>query len=139
MMAGFLSDRLGPYNIFIAVCYMAGILVLGLWIPATGNAAIIVFSSLFGFASGAYVALAANLIVKISPLKEIGYRTGVLFLFASIGGLTTNPIAGAILQNSGDGSYQGMKIFSGVSLLVGTTLVLGARLYHTGLTLKAKL
>ncbi|KAJ5147251.1 monocarboxylate permease [Penicillium atrosanguineum] len=135
--AGMLSDKVGPYNIFVTVCIFAGILVLGLWIPATGNAAIIVFACLFGFALGAYVSLAAALVVKISPFPEIGYRTGLLFLFSSIGGLTTNPIAGAILAHD-NGSYTGMKVFAGVLLLVGSTSVMATRLYGTGLIFKAK-
>ena len=138
MASGIFADRIGAYNIFVVVCTAAGILVLGLWIPATGNTAIIIFAALFGFASGAYVSLATNLVVKISPFKEIGYRTGILFLFSSIGGLTTNPIAGAILQHSVNGSYRGMKIFAGVFLLVGTLFILGTRLCQTGLKLTAK-
>ncbi|KAE8318165.1 major facilitator superfamily domain-containing protein [Aspergillus transmontanensis] len=134
--AGIFADKIGSYNIFVVVTYIAGILVLALWIPASNNPGTIVFAVVFGFATGAYVALAPGLVVKLSPFAEIGYRTGLLFLFASISGLTTNPIAGAILQHS-DGSYTGMKIFSGVLLIVGSTLVLGVRLRQTGLKVNA--
>ncbi|OGM48615.1 hypothetical protein ABOM_001971 [Aspergillus bombycis] len=112
--AGTFADTIGSYNIFAVVTYIAGILVLALWIPASSNAGTIVFTVLFGFATGA---------------------TGLLFLFASIGGLTANPIAGTILQHSG-GSYTGMKIFSGVLLIVGSTLTIGVRLREKGLKLK---
>ena len=135
--AGFMSDRYGRYNIFIAMCIVAGVLVLALWIPATSNAPIIVFATLFGFASGAYVSLSPALIAQISPLKEVGYRTGLLFLFASVGGLTTSPIAGAILQHA-SGDYTHMKIFSGVMLLGGTAFIMTARLVGTGLKLVVK-
>ena len=135
--AGLFADHFGTYNIFVLVCYLAGILILALWIPAAGNAPIIVFAIVFGFSSGAYVALAAALVVKISPFQQIGYRIGLIFLFASVSGLTTNPIAGAILLHDG-GSYTGMKVFAGVLLLTGTTLVLGARLHQTGWKLIAK-
>ncbi|GAB1210255.1 hypothetical protein APSETT445_009046 [Aspergillus pseudonomiae] len=135
--AGFMSDRYGRYNIFIVMCIVAGVLVLALWIPATSSAPIIVFAILFGFASGAYVSLSPALIAQISPLKEVGYRTGLLFLFASVGGLTTSPIAGAILQNAG-GDYTHMKIFSGVMLLAGTAFIVSARLVGTGLKLMVK-
>lgn len=137
MSAGIFSDKIGHYNILVTACFLAGILVLALWIPATSNAAIIVFACTFGFASGAYVSLAAALVVKISPFPEIGYRTGLLFLCSSFSGLTTNPIAGAILQHDG-GSFTGMKIFSGVFVLAGSVAVLAARVYHTGLDWKAK-
>lgn len=138
MIAGALADTLGAYNIFSFVCYVSGILILALWIPASGNAAVIAFAVIFGFTSGAYASLIANLIVKISPnFKVIGYRTGLAFLFGSIGGLTTNPIAGAILQRD-NGSYTGMKIFSGVFVMAGSTLVFLARLYQTKFKLLAK-
>jgi MFS transporter, MCT family, aspergillic acid transporter len=137
MLAGISSDKVGHYNVLISACVLAGILVLALWIPAARNAAIVVFACTFWFASGAYVSLANALVVKISPFPEVGYRTGLLFLFSSFGGLTTNPIAGAILQHEG-GSYTGMKVFAGVFLLAGSMAVVAARLHHTGLVLKAK-
>ncbi|KAF5858579.1 hypothetical protein ETB97_004264 [Aspergillus alliaceus] len=113
LSAGIFADKIGSYNIFVVVSYIAGIVVLALWIPAMSNAGNTVFAILFRFAISAYVvALAPGLVVKLSPFAEIGYRTGLLFLFASIGGLTTNPIAGAIWQHS-NGSYTGMKVFSG--------------------------
>lgn len=135
--AGIVADHLGVYNVFIAACYMGGILILALWIPAASTAATLAFAVLFGFFSGAYVALAAALIVKISPFPQIGYRIGLMFLMASLGGLTTNPIAGAILSHN-NGSYIGMKIFSGVLFLAGTVFITAARIRQTGWTLAAK-
>jgi MFS family permease len=120
----------------VIVCYTTGILVLALWIPATSNAAIIAFAVFFGFFSGAYVSLSPALVAQISPIKEIGFRTGLLFFISSVGGLTTGPIAGAILSNTG--SFLGMKIFSGVVCLAGTTVILAARFYETGPKLMAK-
>lgn len=137
MGAGAFSDKVGPYNIFVVVCSITGILVLALWIPATSNAGSIVFGILFGITSGAYFSLSAALVAKIAPLREIGYWTGVLFLFASIGGLTTNPIAGAILQHD-HGSYVGMKAYSGVFLLAGSVFVLMTRVRQTGWVLRVK-
>ncbi|KAF5866928.1 hypothetical protein ETB97_008734 [Aspergillus alliaceus] len=137
LSAGFMSDKYGRYNIFIVMCILAGVLVLALWIPAASTAPTIVFAIIFGFASGAYVSLSPALIAQISPLKEIGYRTGLLFLFASVGGLTTSPIAGAILQNGG-GDYTHMKIFSGMMLLGGTGFIVAARFVKTGFKLAEK-
>ncbi|RAH65477.1 MCT family MFS transporter [Aspergillus aculeatinus CBS 121060] len=137
MAAGFLSDKVGVYNIFLLVCTITGILILGLWIPATTDAANIAFAVLYGVTSGAYFSLPPALVAKLAPLPEIGYWTGVLYLFSSIGGLTTNPIAGAILAQD-NGSYTGMKIFSGLLLLAGTMLVLVTRIRQTGWVLGAK-
>jgi MFS family permease len=108
---------------------------LGLWIPASSTAARIAFATLFGFFSGAYVALIAALVVQVSPPSEIGFRTGLVFLASSIGGLTTNPISGAILERPI--GWLGPKIFAGVFCIAGTTFVLAARIHKTGWKLRA--
>jgi MFS transporter, MCT family, aspergillic acid transporter len=135
--AGILADKVGRYNVFVVVCYTTSILILALWIPATNNAATIVFAGFFGFTSGAYVSLLPALVAQISPPREIGFRTGLLFLFCSLGGLTTSPIAGAILARE-NGDYLGMKIFAGVMVLIGTTGVLFAKLAQSGWKLMAR-
>jgi hypothetical protein len=84
---------------------------------------------LFGFFSGAYVSLITPLVMQVSPMAEIGLRTGIVLFVTAIGGLTTNPINGAILGDVGD---FGLKVFSGVFCLVGTTFVLIARIRQTG-------
>ena len=137
LLAGVLSDRVGTYNVLMIACYLAGIFCLALWIPAANTAAVIAFTILFGMTSGAYIALSAALVVRISAIKEIGYRTGLLFFVGSFSGLTASPIAGAILQREG-GSYTGMQIFSGATLLVGSTFILVVRIYKTGPVLRAK-
>ncbi|KAK5989518.1 MFS transporter asaE [Cladobotryum mycophilum] len=124
--SGFAGDKFGRYNVFIVVCYFSGIWVLALWIPAATTAARIAFSALFGFFSGAYVALIAALVV--------GFRTGIVFFASSFGGLTTNPINGSILSSSG---WLGPKIFAGVFCITGTCFILAARIHKTGWKLMA--
>jgi MFS family permease len=87
---------------------------------------------LFGIFSGAYISLMAALVAQISPLEEVGYRNGLTFLFSSVGGLTTSPIAGAILE--GPSGWAGLKIFAGVFMLAGTSSILAARIARVGLT-----
>lgn len=122
---------MGRFNTYIVVCYLSGIMVLALWLPATSNGEIIVFASIFGITSGAYVSLSLALIVQVSPSKEFGYRMGLLFFFACFPGLTTNPIAGAILEQNHN-SFVGVQIYSGVMWIAGTTLVVAARFWNTG-------
>lgn len=130
LFSGFLGDKLGRYNIFIVVCYLSGIWILALWLTDTSSAALIAFSALVGFFSGAYVSLITPLLMQISPMAEIGFRTGMALFLISLGGLTTNPVNGAIIDSSG--GWSGLKIFSGVLCLAGTTFVLGARIMQTG-------
>ncbi|KAE9363191.1 MFS general substrate transporter [Stipitochalara longipes BDJ] len=133
--SGFTADKLGKYNVFIFCCYMSGIVTLTLWIAGNGQGATIAYAVLFGFFSGAYVSLIGGVVAQISAPREIGYRTGLVFLVASIPSLTSNPIAGAILAQTG--SWVNVKVFSGVFILAGTTLVMGTRIAHAGWKLTA--
>ncbi|KAK7422985.1 hypothetical protein QQX98_001275 [Neonectria punicea] len=130
LFAGFLSDKIGRFNVFIVVCYMSGAWTLALWLPDTSDAALIAFAVLFGFFWGAYVSLITPLVMQISPMAEIGFRTGIVLFVSAIGGLTANPINGAMLESAG--GWTGLKVFSGVFCLVGTTFVLVARIKRTG-------
>ena len=115
-------------------CYGAGIFIMALWIPGSGNdAATVAFSVMFGLFSGAYIALMGALVARISPLEEVGYRNGISTLFGSVGGLVTAPIAGKILD--GPGGPTGLKAFAGAFMLAGTTGVLAARFSKTGFKL----
>jgi MFS family permease len=133
--SGWISDKLGKYNTFVASCYMSGILIIAMWIPAKSTGLIVAFAVLFGIFSGAYISLMAALVSQISPIDELGYRNGLVFFGGAIGGLVTSPIAGAILE--GPGSWVGLKVFAGVMMLGGTTAVLATRLLKTGPKLNA--
>jgi MFS family permease len=130
LFAGFQGDKVGRFNIFIGVCYLSAIWILALWIPSSTDTAVVAFAILFGFSSGAYISLVAPLTMQVSPLPEIGFRTGIVFFVSSIGGLTTNPINGALID--GPSGYTGIKIFPGVFSLVGTTLIVALRIRRTG-------
>jgi MFS family permease len=114
-----------------------GVLILALWIPAASSAAVIVFAVLFGFFSGAYASLGPALVAQISPIQDIGIRTGLFFAVSSIAGLVSGPVAGAILSNW-DVGFLGVKIFAGVLCLAGAIFVLWARIHKTGFKLMDK-
>lgn len=128
-----LADLFGKYNIFIVAAFATGLSTLALWLPSgvKTDAAHIAYSVVYGLFSGAYVALIAGLVAQISPMKEIGFRTGLVFFVNSIGALTTSPIAGAILDMEG-GGWTGVKVFSGVLCMAGTSFVVVARIYKAG-------
>lgn len=134
LSAGFSGDRVGSYNIFIIVCYLSAIWILGLWLPDSSNAALIAFAILFGFCSGAYVSLMVPLVIAVSPMQEIGFRVGIFTFVAAIGGLVTNPIAGAMIPDG----WSNVKIFAGVLCVAGPTFALITRVHVTGLKLFAR-
>lgn len=115
---------------FILACTLSGIAEFAVWIPATKPSIAIGFSIFFGFASGAFISLSGALPVSVSPLPELGYRLGVVFLAIAIPSLTLGPIGGAILQSSANG-WLGVKVFGGVMALAGCAIVLVSRLLYT--------
>ncbi|KAH9217959.1 major facilitator superfamily transporter [Leptodontidium sp. 2 PMI_412] len=132
LLTGFLADKIGKYNVFTVAALATGITTLALWLPSGRNdGAHIAYAVLYGFFSGAYVSLIAGLVAQVSPMKEIGFRTGIVFFVNSIGALTTSPIAGAILEKE-NGGWTGVKVFSGVFCIAGTAFVFAARVYKVG-------
>jgi len=135
LLSGLLADKAGKYNVFVVATGTAGVFTLAFWIPAAGDSPIIAYAVIFGFFSGAYVSLIGALVAQISPLPEIGYRTGLVFLVCSVSGLIANPIAGQILDNTSS-HWTGLKAFAGAMLLGGTAILIACRLSHTGFHLK---
>ncbi|TDZ40373.1 MFS transporter asaE [Colletotrichum spinosum] len=126
-----LADKVGHFNMMITMSFLTMILILAVWLPATGNAADIAFAVLFGIASGAGIGLTPVLVAHISPIQDIGVRTGSAYAVASIAALTGSPIGGAIISSS-RGSFQNTKIFGGVCCGVGVILFIAARVALVG-------
>jgi MFS family permease len=135
ILPGIIADRFGRFNVMIVTTAFSAILVLALWLPSKANAPIIVFASLYGFSSGAFVSLGPPLIAQISPIREIGVRSGTFFLFVSIGGLTGSPIGGALISQD-NGNFTSLQIFAGVTMAVGAAGYFASRYVQCGLKMK---
>ncbi|KAK4937662.1 hypothetical protein LTR10_021735 [Elasticomyces elasticus] len=136
-LPGILGDKIGRFNVMIAFCTMTCIFMLAIWIPAKSNAGQLVFAPLFGFSSGAAIGLTPALIAQISPIREIGIRTGAVFAAGAIGALTGSPIGGALISRD-NGGYLYMQLFGGCCCIVGVLFFLAARINIAGLELKKK-
>ncbi|KAL2863151.1 putative MFS monocarboxylate transporter (Mct) [Aspergillus lucknowensis] len=128
---GWLGDRMGNYNAQILMSVFSGTLSLALWIPAKDNALVIVFAALYGFGSGAFVALLPAMIAQISDIKEIGTRTGVEFAIMSVAALVSNPIGGALIRYD-PVDFSRLQIFCGTVLLGGAFFFALARMALAG-------
>lgn len=135
ILPGMLADKFGRFNVMIITCFASAILVLALWIPAHGNAAIIVFSALYGFTSGAYVSMGPSIIAQISDVRQIGVRTGTMFGIVSFAVLVGSPIGGALVTRD-NGGYLCLQIFGGLMMAVGAVLFVVARWLLCGFQLK---
>lgn len=126
-----LSDKLGRFNIMVVMSAFTTIVILALWLPATGNAAIIVFAVLFGIGSGAGIGLTPALCAQISPIRDIGVRTGSAFAISAFATLSGSPIGGRIIGDS-KGDFKWTIVFAGVSCAIGTAFFAATRLGLAG-------
>ncbi|KAG8355322.1 hypothetical protein FVEN_g6739 [Fusarium venenatum] len=120
-LPGYFADRYGVLNVMVVTTSACRVLILGLWLPirSENEAAINAFTTLFGFWSGAAIALAPVCIGQVCEAKDYGKRTGTSFFISSFGALIGIPIAGVILE-SGDSNYQGLIVLVGVTFVITT-------------------
>ena len=132
----FFADKTGPLNILIPCVTSAGLLCL-CWIGINNTPGIIVFAILYGFLSGAFVSLPITTIVTLSPhLGVIGTRMGMCFAIISLGVLARTPIAGAILNFTGE--YTGTQAFAGSAIMLGSSFLIAARISKDGTKIVTK-
>ena len=126
ILPGYLADKFGRFNIAVTMCYVSGIICLAIWLPAQGSAPTFVFAALYGFGSGTFVSIVPALVAAISDIRQIGLRTGCLFMIIAPAALVGNPIGGA-LQVRDNGGFRYVEIFAGVAIIVGTTFMFVSR------------
>ncbi|KAI0629928.1 MFS general substrate transporter [Trametes polyzona] len=122
-----LADVVGRFNIIVPSAFLAGLFTLLLWTFSHTLTTIMIFAAIYGFFSGAFNALIIPCIVQISDMREYGTRIGVLYSIVSFPALCGGPVAGAMLKAEG-GSYLGMIMLSGASMIAGALFLLWARL-----------
>ncbi|KAL1960512.1 hypothetical protein VTO42DRAFT_7811 [Malbranchea cinnamomea] len=129
---GILADRLGRFNVMAMTAVICAICTLALWYKAGSNQdAVIAYTFLFGFWSGAAISLTPVCISQVCRTEDYGKRNGTTFTLVSIGTLTALPIAGAIQESNG-GDYWGLIIFGGVMYLVSSVAFMVARGFAGG-------
>ncbi|KAK9447764.1 major facilitator superfamily domain-containing protein [Limtongia smithiae] len=132
IIPGILADKFGRYNTYIVSAVASCILILALWLPATGHVPIILFSAFYGFFSGTLVSIWPALVADISPLSDLGARIGAVSALVSFASLSGLPIAGAILAHNNN-SYWGVCVFSAICIVSSATVMqLARRIYKGG-------
>jgi hypothetical protein len=66
-----------------------------------------------------------------TDIRTIGVRNGSNFFVISLAALTGNPIAGALVERA-DGVYIYLQVFCGVTMFLGSTFFLMARVVQVG-------
>ncbi|KAF2753018.1 MFS general substrate transporter [Pseudovirgaria hyperparasitica] len=130
ILPAYLGDKFGRFNAMITTTFLCVIFAFALWIPANGTDPIVAFACLYGFSSGAFVAMIPALVAQISDVSEIGVRLGTNMMVVSLAALTGNPISGALIT-ANNGGFLYLQVFCGLTLFVGGCLFIAARASET--------
>lgn len=117
LLVGWLADKFGTFNLMIFNALGAGIVCFALWLPAgPHHNGLIAFVVVFGWFSGAVIAMTLTVIPALAQPKNAGRRYGTAYMIASFAVLTGSPIAGALT----DHNYLGLILFTGCVYIAGS-------------------
>ena len=89
-LPGILADRIGRFNTLLLTNILCLISVLAVWMPASGNmVAIIIFSVVFGFASGSNISLVPVCVGELCPVQSYGRYYTTVYTIVSFGYVPT--------------------------------------------------
>src|SRR2546423_1470371 len=112
---GLIADKIGRFNAMAVTIFLCLVATLGFWLPARDSLAlIIVFSLLFGFASGSGISLTPVCVGQLCKVENYGRYYATCYTFVSFGSLTGIPIAGQLVGACG-GEFWGLIVFAGMS------------------------
>ncbi|KAI0318435.1 MFS general substrate transporter [Amylostereum chailletii] len=117
------SDHFGVFSNYVPACLISSVLLFAM-LATTSIPGIVVFSVLYGFASGAVITLLAPLVATLtSDPSEMGLRIGASFSVVSFAYLVGSPAAGALL-GSGNTHWWRAIIFSAIPVVVGSFMLI---------------
>ncbi|OCH87180.1 MFS general substrate transporter [Obba rivulosa] len=122
-----MADSVGRFALLIPCAFFAGLSSLVFWTFARSLTSLMIYAALYGFFSGAFNALIIPCIAQISDVREIGARIGLLYSIISFPSLLSGPIAGYLLKYD-NGSYVGLITLNGTTVIIGSLLMLCAKL-----------
>uniref|UniRef100_D8PYW6 Major facilitator superfamily (MFS) profile domain-containing protein n=1 Tax=Schizophyllum commune (strain H4-8 / FGSC 9210) TaxID=578458 RepID=D8PYW6_SCHCM len=129
LLPAYLADRAGNFNLLAPAAALTLPSAPGACAPSL--ASIIAFAAIYGFLSGAFISVVTPCVAQISPAGRVGARVGMLYSAISVPSLLAGPIAGALLHRA-DGSYTGMMLYAGITILCGSILIVCARMQTEG-------
>ena len=85
ILPGWLSDKIGQFNVMMMVAASSGILILVFWLPLEyhpSNAGIAVFGGVYGFISGGYISMLTPCVAKLcrGKLQDLGLKMGAFLI-----------------------------------------------------------
>ena len=130
-----LADKLGPFNTAIPIVFLTSASAFA-WLAVTPGPSIIAFCVVYGFFSGAYIALVPVIWANLCPTPQVlGTRMGMMTVPTAAGMLIGTPIAGTLVHGA---DFKRLQIFAGITMAAAGILLLGARVAKVGWDLSVK-
>jgi len=127
--AGLLCDRFGAINTLAPMTAIAAIVAYA-WPFAEDQGSFIAIAIIYGFASGAYVALIAAPIIGMGQAQDAGRRIGMSMGLMAMGALAGPPIAGVLLGATG--GFRAPGYYAGSIVMLASTLMMFTKKVATG-------
>ncbi|KAG0262131.1 hypothetical protein BGZ95_004083 [Linnemannia exigua] len=127
ILIGIAGDRLGAIPV-AAVSFIAAGASCFIWMFSTTHGALIGFSIVYGFFSGAFFTMIASITANIVGLNDLGSGLTIIYLVNTPGNLFTLPIAGRIFENAGN--YKAMIGYNAAMYLAGGVVLFSLLAYH---------
>jgi len=135
LLTGWVVDKyVGPLNGMVPLLFFNGIFAFA-WIAVKSRTGLYIFASLNGLSAGAFQCLFPTTLTSLNKdLSKNGVRLGMAFSIFSFSGLTGPPIGGALIQTNGGGKegYMSAQLGVGLATMLGTSLMVAARVYKAG-------
>ena len=126
-LPAYYSDFIGAFNTCLMSVVLSIVACLCVWLPlGHTSAGIIVFSVLFGIASGTSIAIAPVCIGRMCKTQEYGRYYATTYTVVSFACLIGIPIAGSIIQAS-DGTYTALIIFVSAIYVASAAFLIWAK------------
>lgn len=133
LLPGYLTDKLGSFNVTLAMSFLTLATMLGIWLPvgASSEVALYVVSVCLGFGTGSFVATSATCLGHLCDARDAGKYLGSCYTIASLATLASNPICQAILSARGEEALvwflSGVLAVASLSCAVVRWLLMGRR------------
>ncbi|ATY66319.1 MFS monocarboxylate [Cordyceps militaris] len=118
IIPGILADKVGKLNVY-STGALATAIVIFCMSEATTNAALIVYSIVFGFTSGTIISGASVAFTVCCPdVRDVGTYAGMGMALGALGGLMGPPLDGVMIEHY-KGDFFQVAMFSGSVCLFG--------------------
>ncbi|KAF9441307.1 MFS general substrate transporter [Macrolepiota fuliginosa MF-IS2] len=121
---GILMDRIGPLNTSIPFVVFSAVLTYA-WPFSRSTGSLVAIAIVYGFCSGAYIAIMTSPVMNLGGDDDVGRRIGMFMTILACGSLLGPPISGKIEVVTG--GFEVVGLYAGTMVLAGAVCMVVAR------------